>query len=91
MAILGSQEGVNTWQWVMKIFILSAELSSVVTHSRAEEAEKWYFSKERFQIYWMLVTLTKSWRKGIRITLWFQSCHTKLNFRQGNLRTGKIK
>lgn len=90
MAILGCQEGVNTCQWVMQIFILSAELSPVVAHSRAEEAEKQYFSK-RFQMYCMLVTLSKSWRKGIRMTLWFQSCHTKLNFRQGNLRMGKIK
>lgn len=85
------QEGAKTHQQVIEIFILSAELSPVVAHSRAEEAEKWCFSKERFQMYWMLVTLSNSWSKGIRITSWFQSCHTKLNFSQGNLRMGKIK
>jgi len=91
MAILGSQEGVNACQGVMQIFILSAELSSVLARSRAEEAEKRYFSTEIFWMYWMFVTLSKSWRKGIRITLWFQSCHTKMNFRHRNLRIGKIK
>lgn len=48
------------YQWMMQILILSLEVSSEAVHNRAEETEKWYFSKEKFQMYWMLVTLSKS-------------------------------